>query len=112
MQTALCRSIAKIQRAALKTVASRCSPEIPQTGIPATPKNQLLPHSIRKTPTRGLPNLIMRNSASGNTTNYSFAANNRYGDAQDDTATGTAAVSGNSATGVLGSPSPWANFAY
>jgi parallel beta-helix repeat protein len=64
-------------------------------------------------------NLIIRNSARGNkfngagaSTNYVIAADNRYGDVQDDTATGTAAVSGDSAGGVIGTNSPWANIAY
>jgi hypothetical protein len=57
--------------------------------------------------------IIIRNTCSGNTTaNYSIVANNRYGPIIDITATGTAAVTGNSAASNLGSTDPNANFAY
>ncbi len=57
-------------------------------------------------------NIILRNTCAGNTTNYVIAANNRYGPIINITATGTAAVSGNSATSTLASTDPHANFAY
>ena len=57
-------------------------------------------------------NLILRNSAANNTTNYEIAADNRYGTIVDLTAPGSAAVSGNSATATTVSTNPWANFAY
>ncbi len=53
-------------------------------------------------------NLVLRNSATSNTTNYVISANNGYGPIVNITASGTAAVTGNSAT----STDPWANFAY
>ncbi|MFN2507703.1 MAG: right-handed parallel beta-helix repeat-containing protein [Chthoniobacterales bacterium] len=58
-------------------------------------------------------NLILKNSASGNTNvNYDIVANNRYGEIIDITATGTGAVLGNSATSTLTGNHPWANFSY
>jgi parallel beta-helix repeat protein len=57
-------------------------------------------------------NLIIRNSASGNTTNYVIAADNRYGPVVDITAAGTAAVNGNSAADTVITTHPWANFAF
>jgi parallel beta-helix repeat protein len=58
-------------------------------------------------------NLIIKNSASGNTTNnYDIAASNRYGPIVDITAVGTAAVSGNNAADTTTTTHPWANFAY
>lgn len=60
----------------------------------------------------GTGNFIIKNSARNNTTNYSIAASNRYGPVIDITATGTAAVSGNSAADTSGSTHPWANFAH
>ena len=56
--------------------------------------------------------LIIRNSASGNSTNYEIAADNRYGVIVDNTATGTAAASGNSAAATTTTTSPWANFSF
>jgi hypothetical protein len=60
----------------------------------------------------GTGNIILRNTASGNTTNYKIAASNRYGAIIDDTATGALAVNGNSAPSSAGSTDPWANFSY
>ena len=67
----------------------------------------------------GAGNLILRNNAKNNrvngvgaSTNFVIAADNRYGEIQDDTATGSPAVSGDSAPGVLGTSSPWANIAH
>ncbi|MCA9306598.1 MAG: right-handed parallel beta-helix repeat-containing protein [Phycisphaerales bacterium] len=57
-------------------------------------------------------NIIMRNTCSGNTTNYDIAANNRYGQIVSIPGAGTAAVSGSAAAGTLTSTDPWANFAY
>jgi parallel beta-helix repeat protein len=57
-------------------------------------------------------NLIVRNSASGNTTNYDIVANNRYGVVVDLTAAGPPLVNGNSAAGTLTTTDPWANTAY
>ena len=58
-------------------------------------------------------NLIVQNSASGNGVNYEIVADNRYGVIIDLAASGTAAVSGNSAAGTLTTTTnPWANFAY
>ena len=62
----------------------------------------------------GSGNLIIKNSASGNSlNNYQIAADNRYGAIIDLTASGTAAASGNAAAGTLATTTnPWANFAY
>lgn len=57
-------------------------------------------------------NLVIRNDASGNTTNFDIAAGNRYGPIIDLTAGGTAAVSGNSAPDTTATTHPWANFAH
>ena len=56
-------------------------------------------------------NFIIRNSASKNTINFVFVANNGYGNILDITGT-TVAVSGNSATGTLATSDPHANFRY
>lgn len=56
--------------------------------------------------------IIIRNTASGNTTNFSIAASNHYGTIDDDTATGGAAVAGDSATGTFTSLEAWGNVAY
>jgi parallel beta-helix repeat protein len=57
-------------------------------------------------------NLVLRNSASNNGTNYVISASNRYGPIVDLTATGTAAVNGNSASSTVSTTDPWANFAH
>jgi hypothetical protein len=58
-------------------------------------------------------NVIVKNTASGSTTNYDIVADNRYGQVFDITATGTAAVLGNSsASNTMSSTNPWANFSY
>lgn len=57
-------------------------------------------------------NLIIRNSASTNTTNYEFVANNVFGAILDQTAPASAAVSGNSAASSAGTTDPWANISY
>ena len=61
-------------------------------------------------------NLIVRNSAGGNSgNNYDIGAGNRYGPIVDDTANDPAsapAALGNSAAGDLNTTSPWANFAH
>jgi parallel beta-helix repeat protein len=60
-------------------------------------------------------NVIINNTAAGNTTNFVFAAGNTHGPVIDVTANATAptvAVSGNSATSTMNSTNAWANFAY
>jgi parallel beta-helix repeat protein len=57
-------------------------------------------------------NLIIKNSARGNTNNYDIAADNRYGPIVDLTAAGTVAATGNSAPGTTVNADPQANFAY
>lgn len=58
-------------------------------------------------------NIILKNSASGNTTsNYVIIANNVFGAIVDRTAVVSAAVNGNSAVSSAGTTDPWANFAY
>jgi parallel beta-helix repeat protein len=67
----------------------------------------------------GTGNIIVRNSArdnkmngSGASTNYVIVANNRFAVVVDDTASDAMTVSGDSASGNLGTTSPWANIAY
>ncbi len=57
-------------------------------------------------------NVIVRNTCSGNTTNWVIAANNVVGPILDRTAPASAAISGNSAPSSLGSTDPNANFTY
>ena len=58
-------------------------------------------------------NVIIKNSASGNTTNnYDIAANNVYGAVVDRTAPASVAVTGNSGPASAGTTDPWANIAY
>ncbi|MBI3852778.1 MAG: hypothetical protein HY298_21190 [Verrucomicrobia bacterium] len=57
-------------------------------------------------------NLIIKNSAKLNTTNYNIVGSNRYGPIVDITAVGTAAVNGNSSASTVATTDPWANFAY
>ncbi len=57
-------------------------------------------------------NLIVKNSASGNASNYEFAAGNIFGEIVNRTAPGSAAVSGSSAASSAGTVDPWANFSY
>ncbi len=57
-------------------------------------------------------NVILRNSCSGNTTNWDIVANNVCGPIIDLTALASAAVSGNSAPDSTGSTHPNANFTY
>ncbi|HVZ93645.1 MAG TPA: right-handed parallel beta-helix repeat-containing protein [Phycisphaerales bacterium] len=59
----------------------------------------------------GAGSLIIRNSASANSTNYEFAANNRYGEVFNGLPAVTPAVSGSAAVSTL-STDPWANIAY
>lgn len=60
----------------------------------------------------GLGNVIVRNTVSGNTTNWTIAASNVVGPIIDRTAPGGAAISGNSAAGTMGTTDPNANFTY
>jgi parallel beta-helix repeat protein len=57
-------------------------------------------------------NIIFKNTCSGNTTNWSIAANNVFGPIIDRTAPGSALVNGNSAPDSSGSDHPNANFTY
>jgi hypothetical protein len=57
-------------------------------------------------------NLILRNAAGNNGSNYEIGINNRYGPIVDLTTTITAAVSGSSAADTSTTTHPWANFAY
>lgn len=57
-------------------------------------------------------NLVIKNSARGNTTDYVIAANNRYGPIVDISAAGAPAVNGKSAADTTGTSHPWANFSY
>jgi hypothetical protein len=60
----------------------------------------------------GSNNLVIRNSARGNGTNYHFYINNRYGTIVDLTASSVDVPSANSGSSTLGTFDPWANFAY
>ena len=60
----------------------------------------------------GAGNIIIKNTCSGNTLNWSIAANNIFGPIIDRTAPATAAVSGNAAANTLGSTDANANFSY
>jgi parallel beta-helix repeat protein len=57
-------------------------------------------------------NLIIKNNARSNATNFVIATDNRYGPIVDIGAGGAAAVNGSSALSTVTSTDPWANFAY
>jgi hypothetical protein len=57
-------------------------------------------------------NIIIMNTAAGNTTNYDIVANNVFGAIVDRTAPASAAVLGNSAASSAATTDPWANFSY
>ena len=57
-------------------------------------------------------NVIVKNTASGNSINYEIEANNVFGAIVDRTAPASAAVSGNSAASSTGTTDPWANISY
>lgn len=60
----------------------------------------------------GAANIIIRNTCSSNTTNWSIAANNVVGAIVDRTSPGSAAINGNSAPDSSGTSNPNANFTY
>jgi parallel beta-helix repeat protein len=60
----------------------------------------------------GAGNLIIKNSAANNTTNYELAANNVFGAIVNRNIPGSPAVSGSSAASSAGTTDPWANFSY
>ncbi|MFO0835899.1 MAG: right-handed parallel beta-helix repeat-containing protein [Phycisphaerales bacterium] len=60
----------------------------------------------------GAGNIIIKNTCSGNTTNWEMVANNIYGPIIDRSGAATAAVSGSSAASTLSSTDPNANFTY
>ena len=57
-------------------------------------------------------NIITRNTARTNATNYVLATNNVFGAIVDRTVPASAAVSGNSAASSAATTDPWANFSY
>jgi parallel beta-helix repeat protein len=57
-------------------------------------------------------NIIIKNTCSGNTTNYVIVANNVFGAIVDRTVPASAAVTGNAAASSAGTTDPWANFSY
>ncbi|MFL6542306.1 MAG: right-handed parallel beta-helix repeat-containing protein [Chthoniobacterales bacterium] len=57
-------------------------------------------------------NLIIRNSARGNSPNYLIVGDNVYGRVVDQTAASNGGVNGNSGASTLGTTDPWANIAY
>ncbi len=58
----------------------------------------------------GAGNLILRNSAAGNTTNYVIAVNNKVGVIVN--APNSAAISGSTGGAGVGTTDPWANFSF
>lgn len=60
----------------------------------------------------GIGNIIIRNSCSGNTTNWTIGAGNVVGPILDRTAPGSAAINGNSGPSSLGTTDANANFSY
>jgi parallel beta-helix repeat protein len=60
----------------------------------------------------GTGNLIIRNSCSGNSTNWAFVPNNVHGPIIDRTAPGSPAVTGNAAASSLGTTDSNANLTY
>ncbi len=59
---------------------------------------------------QGTGNLVIRNSASGNTTNYDIVANNKVGVIV--VPPDSFAISGNTGGAGVGSTDPWANFSF
>ena len=57
-------------------------------------------------------NIIIRNTAAANTTNYDIVSRNVFGAIVDRTASVAPAVLGNSAASSAGTTDPWANFSY
>ena len=57
-------------------------------------------------------NIIVRNSCSGNGTNWNIVANNVYGPILDRSTPASAAVNGNAAASSLGTTDPHANFTF
>src|SRR5204862_4061346 len=81
-------------------------------GLHATGNDNRIEGNKLKGNPRGLEvagpgNLIIRNSAKGNTPNYSIVANNVFGQIVDRTAAVSGAVSGNSAASSIGTTDPW-----
>ncbi|MBC7771829.1 MAG: right-handed parallel beta-helix repeat-containing protein [Pyrinomonadaceae bacterium] len=60
----------------------------------------------------GSGNVIIRNTCTGNSTNWAIAANNVCGPIVDRTTPGSAAINGNSAPDSTGTTHPHANFTY
>lgn len=60
----------------------------------------------------GTGNILTRNTASGNTTNWLITANNYYGPIIDIAGTASPSVSGSAANSTLGSTNAHANFTY
>jgi hypothetical protein len=60
----------------------------------------------------GAGNMIVRNSASGNTTSYDFIAGNVFGVIVDRATPGSGVVSGNTVPSSMGTTDPWANIVY
>jgi hypothetical protein len=57
-------------------------------------------------------NVIVKNTASYNTTNYHIVAGNVFGPIVDRILPASAAVDGNSAPSSAGTTDPWANISY
>lgn len=86
------------------------------TGIDTRVEGNNVTTTDRGIQVTGTGNIIVRNTCSGNTTDWVIAANNIYGPIIDrripTTVPSTPAVSGPAATGTLGSADPNANFTY
>jgi len=86
-------------------------------GIHATGGNNRIEGNNCTSADRGIDvdlasNIIIRNTCSGNTINWTIAANNVVGPILDRRAPASAAISGNSAPDSTGSTHPNANFSY
>lgn len=86
-------------------------------GIRATGSDNRIENNFCNTADRGIDidtagNIVLRNTCSGNTTNWEIAANNVVGPIIDRTAPASAAISGNSAPSSTGTSDPNANFSY
>jgi hypothetical protein len=102
-------------------VVRECTPDFQTAGVGIKvtgSQNRIEANNVTRNVTgiqvTGTENVIIRNTASNTTANYSFVAGNRYGPILDLTSSGTPAVTGtgNSAAGTTLTTDPWANFAY
>lgn len=74
--------------------------------------NHVLSAALRGIQVDGTRNLIIKNSAAGNTTSYVIAASNVFGAIVDRRFPGSPGVNGSSAPSSAGTTDPWANFSH